>query len=400
MKHRTLDRRDFLQATALGLGTAALGSDGNAFAQGSVAAEGRKPYDGPRVVIIRFGGGVRRQETIADPNNTYCPFFCHELTKRGTLFTNMEIAQFDDIQTSHGEGTLYILTGKYEKFKDFEGRFLGGRFESKVPTLFEYMRKSYDIPEHETLIINGEDRTQEEFYSFSNHHLFGASFRSETLSLYRFKVHLLRRQLEEGFYKDHEVEKKRNELKKLEAQDYRLKDIGSPSPIMNEFWDRWKDFYGDSGFVNPRGDRLLTELSVRALRELRPKLMMINYNDPDYVHWGNPSHYTRGITVIDEGIQRIMDVVDNDEEYRGNTIFAIVPDCGRDNNRAIPVSFQHHFNTKSSHEIFALFMGPGIAKGKVITDTVDQTSIAATLGGCMGMDTEHVEGPALEQVFV
>lgn len=400
MPHSKLDRRDFLQSSALGLGAAALGAGFDVNADEFPGIVSRKSYDGPRVIIIRFGGGVRRQETIADPNNTYCPFFLHELTKRGTLFTNMEIGQFEDIQTSHGEGTLYILTGKYEKYKDFEGRFLGGRFEAKVPTLFEYMRKSYDIPEHETLIINGEDRTQEEFYSFSNHHLFGASFRSETLSLYRFKIHLLRGQLEAGAFKDKEREKKQKELVKMEALDYRLKDIGAPSPIMNEFWDRWKNFYGENGFVNPRGDRLLTELSVRAIRELRPKLMMINYNDPDYVHWGNPSHYTRGISIIDEGIQRIMDVVDNDEEYRDNTIFAIVPDCGRDNNRTIPVSFQHHFNTRSSHEIFGLFMGPGIAKGKVITDLVDQTSVAATLGGCMNMATEHAQGPALEQVFV
>ena len=26
---------------------------------------------------------------------------------------------------------------------------------------------------------------------------------------------------------------------------------------------------------------------------------MVNYQDPDYVHWGNPSHYTRAIAVID-----------------------------------------------------------------------------------------------------
>lgn len=398
MAYRNLDRRLFLQSAAVGLGTAALGAPRIGRADDLGAAS--KSYNGPRVIIIRFGGGVRRQETIADPNRTYSPFFLHELTKRGTLFTNMEISEFEDINTSHGEGTLYILTGKYDKFKDFEGRFLGGRFEAQVPTLFEYLRKDYDIPEHETLIINGEDRTQEEFYSFSNHHLFGASFRSETLSLYRFKVHLLRRQLESGMYKDKELETKQQELAKLEELDYRLKETGGQSAPIESFWDRWRDFYGESGFVNPRGDRLLTELSVRAIKELRPKLMMINYNDPDYVHWGNPSHYTRGISIIDEGIQRIMDTVENDAEYKDNTVFAIVPDCGRDNNRAIPVSFQHHFNTKSSHEIFALFLGPGIAKGKVIRDKVDQTSVTATIGGCMNFKTALAEAPALEQVFV
>ena len=211
MSPQEMNRRAFLRNTALGVGSAAaLGTGIGAVAQTSsiLPTIGKEYYQGPNVIIVRFGGGVRRQETILDGNNTYSPFFLHELTKRGTLFTNMMIDQFEDVNTSHGEGTLYILTGKYEKFKDFEGKFLGGRFESQVPTLFEYFRKEYAIPEHQSLIINGEDRTQEEFYSFSNHHLFGASFRSETLSLYRFKVYLLRRQIQSGKWSGQEHEKK------------------------------------------------------------------------------------------------------------------------------------------------------------------------------------------------
>ena len=45
--------------------------------------------------------------------------------------------------------------------EDIGGEFLGERFEAKVPTLFEYLRFNYDVAEHQTLIVNGEDRTQE-----------------------------------------------------------------------------------------------------------------------------------------------------------------------------------------------------------------------------------------------
>ena len=38
--------------------------------------------------------------------------------------------------------------------------------------------------------------------------------------------------------------------------------------------------------------------AVTAMTELSPKLMMVCYQDPDYVHWGNASHYTRAIAVI------------------------------------------------------------------------------------------------------
>src|SRR5579859_101721 len=60
-------------------------------------------YRGPKVILIRFGGGVRRKETL-DPDSTYSPFFCHDLSRRGVLFKNMEIAQLKGINTSHGEG--------------------------------------------------------------------------------------------------------------------------------------------------------------------------------------------------------------------------------------------------------------------------------------------------------
>ena len=62
--------------------------------------------------------------------------------------------------------------------------------------------------------------------------------------------------------------------------------------------------------MNPRGDRLLTELTIRALKELRPRLIMVNYNDPDYVHWGNMTHYTRGVAVIDEGLRQLVATVE------------------------------------------------------------------------------------------
>ena len=156
-----------------------------------------KQYTGPNVVVIRFGGGVRRRETI-DPQNTFSPFFCHELVRKGTLFKRMEIDDLEGVETSHGQGTLYLLTGKYDRYKDIGDKFLGERFESKVPTIFEYLRKQYDIPEHQTLIINGEDRKDEEFYAFSNHTLYGVRFRSNVLSLYRYKTYLLRRQLQIG----------------------------------------------------------------------------------------------------------------------------------------------------------------------------------------------------------
>ncbi len=386
-----LNRRTFLSYGAMGAASLLLQPQSWAANLASLP-----PYKKPNVILIRFGGGVRRRETI-DPEHTYAPFLRHVLAQKGTLFTQMELDQIEGVTTSHGEGTLYLLTGKYGGFIN-SGDF-NDRFESQVPTLFEYLRKNFAVQDHEVLLINGEDRTSEEFFSFSNHHLFGVNYRCQVLSLYRFKVYRLRQQIEAGYFQGQELQQKTQELQKLESLDYRNQGGYVYTPQMIKFWNEWQQYYGDSGLVNPRGDRVLTELAVWALQRLRPKFLMVNYNDPDYVHWGFPAHYTNGIAIIDRGIQRIFETVTADAEYRDNTVFCIVPDCGRDSNQFLSVPFQHHFNSPSAHEIFALFVGQGIKTKQIIERKVSQIDIAPTIAKLMGFKADYAEGQVLGEIF-
>ncbi len=355
-------------------------------------------YRGPNVVLIRFGGGVRRRESI-DPAHSHAPYLLHELVPRGTLFPRMEISSAPGIDTSHGQGTLNLLIGRYAHYEDVNGRFLGDRFEAESPTLFETLRKQYAVAPHQTLIVNGEDRTDEEFYAFSNHEDFGPRYRCNVLSLYRFKCFLLRRQLREGKLDEAEEREKRAELARLESLDHRDQNRDGQGPEIEAFWERWRGHYGESGLVNPRGDRLLTELARRAMGELRPRLLLVNYNDPDYVHWGNPTHYTRAISVIDDGIRQLVETAESDPFYRDRTVFVVAPDCGRDDNRYMAVPYQHHFNSRSSREIFALVFGAGVARGQVIDRVVEQIAVAPTIGRVMGFSMPHGDGAPLDEAW-
>jgi hypothetical protein len=77
----------------------------------------------------------------------------------------------------------------------------------------------------------------------------------------------------------------------------------------------------------------------------------------------------------------------------------VVPDCGRDDSRFAAVPCQHHFNTRSSREIFAFAMGPGIDRGRVVDGPTQQIQVAATVGQLMGFATSHTEGQPLAEVF-
>jgi len=63
-----------------------------------------RTYTGPNVILVRFGGGVRRAETI-DEAATWAPFLRHVLAPRGTFLPDLRIEKLDGVNTSHAEGT-------------------------------------------------------------------------------------------------------------------------------------------------------------------------------------------------------------------------------------------------------------------------------------------------------
>jgi hypothetical protein len=389
----TIDRRGFnaglggaLAAGGLGIGTVA-----------AEAQSARPSYRGPNVIVVRFGGGVRRRETIV-ADTSFAPYLLNVLAPRGVLIPDVTIAELAGVDTSHAEGTLNLLTGRYRAYAKVGARGLAPLLEPSQPTLFELLRKAFDVAPHEALLINGEDRPQEEYLSYGGHRHYGVAFRSETIGLYRYKLHLYQRIIEDRTAPEPELARARKELARLRSLDYRG-TAQAASPPLDRFWDKWHAYYGDTGLKNPRGDRLLTELALWAMRELKPRLMMINYQDPDYVHWGNASHYTRAIAVIDQGLQRLVTAADADPFFRDRTVLVIVPDCGRDTNPMMAVPYQHHFNSRSAHQIFALALGPGIARGRVLNKRVDQTSIAATIGAMMGVRVAAAEGRVLSEIL-
>lgn len=356
-----------------------------------------RPYKGPNVILVRFGGGVRRAETIGEAT-TYAPYLRHVLARRGVFIPDMRIAQLDGVNTSHAEGTLNLLTGRYLAYRDAGSKFLQDRLEPTEPTLFEYLRETFDLPSHQALLINGEDRPQEEFFTYGVADHFGIAYRSEMLSLHRFKLYKFAQIIADDTADEAALEDAHKQYGELMAIDPRA-ITPDQSPEVTAFWQRWRAHYGDDGFRNPRGDRLLTALATRALRELKPRLMMVNYQDPDYVHWGNPSHYTRAIQIIDDGLQRLVETVEADPYYRDNTVFVISPDCGRDDNPLMGVPFQHHFNSRMAHETWAVVFGPGIERGRVLDKTIDQSAVAPTIAALMGFRAAQSEGDALSEVL-
>ncbi|MCB1681870.1 MAG: hypothetical protein H6858_06205 [Rhodospirillales bacterium] len=392
-----LTRRLFMQMTA----SATVFLGGQMFLPRSAFAAdiSGKKYKGPNVILIRFGGGVRRRETI-NPVNSFSPFMLNRLIPNGTLYSNMSIAELPHNDTDHAQGTVNIMTGRYFGYTTHDEKVSGNFLRPSVPSIFEYLRANYALEAHEALIINGEDRAQDDGFHMHLHEEYGAETRPELLSPTRFDAYMLQLKLEQDSLSADirsELEKKLSDVRKKSPQFLKPDEY---SQEIQTFWRKWRAYYGDDNLKHPRGDRQTTEMALWALRYLRPKLMMVNYQDPDFVHFGVKSHYTRGISIIDQGIQTLVTAVEADPFYRENTVFVIVPDCGRDNNPLMDVPFQHHFNSHSSHEIFALLYGTGIAKNKTIGRETDQTAIASTIAALMGFRATESEGDILKEALL
>ena len=385
-----MDRRAFHKGVAAAALTAALPDP-------ALPNPARAGYQGPNVILVRFGGGVRRAETVV-ADTTYAPFLVHDLIPRGAFIPDLTIAQLDGVDTSHAEGTLNLLTGRYLAYRDAGSGALSDRLEPTEPTLFEYLRAAFAIPPHQALLVNGEDRPQEEFFTYGTHDHYGIAVRAEMLSLYRFKLYKFAEILREGRAPEDQLVAAATELDRLRAADARPM-AEAQSAEVNEFWARWRARHGDDGLRNARGDRLLTALALQAMATLQPRLMMVNYQDTDYVHWGNPTHYTRAIQIIDDGLRQIVAAMDSLPFYAGNTVIVVTPDCGRDANPLMGVPFQHHFNTASARQVWAVLAGPRVARGVVMDRPADQSAIAPTIAALMGFRAGQSEGDALATVL-
>jgi hypothetical protein len=81
----------------------------------------------------------------------------------------------------------------------------------------------------------------------------------------------------------------------------------------------------------------------------------------------------------------------------------VVPDCGRDNVRTAAVPFQHHFNSKSAHEVFAIVAGPKKyvpqARTLAAVDRLQQQiSVTGTVGELMGFRATEADADSLFKV--
>lgn len=336
------------------------------------------------MVIIRFGGGVRRLETILPDHPNFAPRLLHDLVPLGTLWENVVM---EPRTATHSLGTINLTTGSY---------FPGGTPEfaeeviPHVPTIFEVARKQLNLGMTEALVIN--NYIFGELVGWSRHPDFGATFQPGLMSFYeREKVWIDNKMRGSTL-----TPRSRDQLEL--AREWLLKkhyrnDLESDQVIQRYFSEHCREF----GQTYARGDELVFDFACDALDLWHPRLLMVNFHDTDYVHWGIPYFYTEGIRRMDAYVWQLHRKLQLDAVYRDNTYLFIAPDCGRSTNPRRFMPYQHHWaGEPGSHELFILCVGPGVAPGRRIRALRQQIDLAPSVGSVLGVRSPFWDGTALD----
>jgi len=407
-----LNRRGFVRL--LGAAGASLACPKIVAASASQLPPRESVRGGPNVILIRFGGGVRRLETI-DPNHpNFTPHLLHEMLPEGTVWTDVVV----DGLPNHSTGTVHLTAGRY--LHHFPPPVYRDELVPSGPTIFELARKHLGCTMDEVLYLNG-DSIFLELLGWSDHPDYGESFRPGVLSQIEMQGARLRdliagagrRSEEPGgaespldavygspFEASNRSSERRLALWK-EQLDYlyrrHYRRAGVPNDRIAEFWRQHARLFGNDV---PRGDALAFHLASLALQQLRPRLMMVSFQDVDFTHWGIDYVYRNGLNNTDAMTWQLWQLVRNDPYYRDDTYFFVVPDCGRGRNPTRYVPYQHHdTGDVGSDEIFVYAWGPKVGRGVRVDRRKQQVDVPVTIGSLLGVRSPDWEGRELDELF-
>jgi hypothetical protein len=378
---KPISRRTFLKTSAAAAATLAFPS---------VCLGGWKKVQ--KVVIVRFGGGVRFAETFGDSRAPNLPYIAKGLLPGATLYTNL----FNDGATDHVGGTLQILTGKPCHLKDMDRR------SPKAPTIFEYYRQEKNprrVPASKCVVV--AHTALDVAYHRSLNPKFGSEFGGVV-----FSPRLL---MYEHLYKVMENEQDTTSDVYRKAKDLRERLWLSEDFEHTEDPDRNAPAYaGDAGAavttalqkekvptVRTRavGDELVMKFAESLMGTLKPDILMVNFAGPDIAHKGSFGDYLERIRMIDIFTAQLFN--EFKKKWIKNGLFFVLPDCGRSLPGHGGGGFTSHRNgDEGCRHIWAIVAGAGVKK-KVIDTPVSQFDIAPTIGEAMGFGTSEALGKPL-----
>ncbi|MHC5039030.1 MAG: twin-arginine translocation signal domain-containing protein [Planctomycetota bacterium] len=350
------------------------------------------------VIIARFGGGVRFQETFGDPRMPNLAEIARgpkSLVKRGSLYTHI----YNDGDTTHLGATVQILTGKLFTPKRTT------KENPKEPTIFEFYRKQKGrmAAAHKAVVI--DHSTLNYHFETSAHPKYGRSFGGVQFQPRLITYHQLSDVIAREQDKTNDVCQRARALQDLIWVKEDFEHIEDPGREAPKYGEREKKFIAKifEKVSVPRvksGDELILHFAREAMgdKSIQPNLLLLNFAGPDIAHLGSYTDYIEQIQALDRLMKELWNTIVGNRHYANQTLLIVTPDCGRSLGGQGRAGFiDHQGRDEGCRHVWALFVGPGIPKNKRFAKPYSQLDLAPTIGAILGIPTKGCEGKVMPE---
>lgn len=150
-----------------------------------------------------------------------------------------------------------------------------------------------------------------------------------------------------------------------------------------------------------RPDSLTLAASLEILKIHRPRLVLINFREPDYTaHTGNWPEYLKAIQAADKQVYQLWQFLQKDPFYSNTTALFVTSDHGRHSDGIADGFASHGDGCESCRHLIFFAAGPDFRKGYTTRVTRHQPDITATIAYLMGIKLEDSNGEVMKELFV
>jgi len=380
-RHPGLSRRELLKRGAAGAAAAAFATP--FFVNRRLYAT-TTPYQTEYVVYVMYSGGVRTMETWGTPANI--PRM-NGLKPVGALHTQMLAPS-----NGHDQAKLANISGS--KTRTYDRR----NYRNNNPTIYEYFRKTLDIPASECWAIS-ESAGTNAFLNYSKHASYGAKYGANFVTPDVFRSQF-RDVLKRFATIQTQTPETASQVDQLRASlDRSLLANVVDVPIGNTDAERGRitNFLMSHAATGYSGssDQQALKIAIDVIDTFHPRLLGITLITHDVAHGSIPSYVTT-IQQSDALVGQLWDRIQTPgNPMKDKTTMVVIPEHGRDLVPNEQGGLDHNIFSDATTKYVSLFaIGPDIKQNVDLTATNvgwQAMQLVPTLAKLMGVDTPYCD---------
>jgi hypothetical protein len=375
-----MTRRTLLRRSAVAAAAAAIA--GPFFVNRRLYAA--SPYQTQYLVYVMYSGGVRTLETWGTPGNI--PRLA-AMKSMGALHTQV-------LAPSNGHDQAKQANISGSKLRTYDRR----NYRNDNPSLFEYLRKSLDIPASECWTISEAAGTNA-YLNYSKHAAYGAKYGANFVSPDVFRSSF-RDVLKRFAAVQTQTTLQTSQVDAIRASlDKSLLATVAEVPIGNTDAERGKitNFLMKHAATGYSGtsDQQALKIAIDVIDEFHPRVLGITLGTHDVGHGGVPAYVT-AINQSDLLVGQLWDKIQEPgNPMRDKTTMVVVPEHGRDLVANAQGGYDHNIYNDATTKYVSLFaIGPDVKQNVDLTSSQtgwQAMSLVPTLAKLLGADTPYVD---------